>query len=328
MTYHRKRNYVNIKEFPNPGSPGVICNFQPAYAWRSTLVLLLAICLVFAAPNGQAYSQADSTHLSIQPGDLPATTCADLKIAVFIEDVVDLYAYSLQISFDPGDLQVVSITNGTFLSSSEQDEFYEPSNHWDNLTGEISFGMTQVRPSEMKSGSGDLVYIYLRAVQPGKQVVFTIEEDSLLVSWPDVLTIPYTSSAGTVVTASCAPTAIDLDNQSIDEKLPSGSLVGNLSTTDADIDDTHTYSLVDDDNYPDNQYFQLNGSQLLSNHIFDYEIKQKYTIKIRSTDPFDEYFEQSFEIDILPVDDLNVYLPLIIKDGQAEEHIYLPLIIW
>ncbi len=118
------------------------------------------------------------------------------------------------------------------------------------------------------------MFIDLRAIYPNQQVDFTINLESILVNWPDVLSIPYTSSGTSIFTASCPPADIDLDNRSIEEKLPAGSLVGNLSTSDPDLHDSHIYSLVDNQNYPDNLFFQIFGDRLLSRQVFDFFIDQ------------------------------------------------------
>jgi hypothetical protein len=53
----------------------------------------------------------------------------------------------------------------------------------------------------------------------------------------------------------------------------------------------------------DNASFSISGNQLLSAAEFDYETKSNYTIRIRSTDQGGLYFEKSFVITILNVND-------------------------
>ena len=53
----------------------------------------------------------------------------------------------------------------------------------------------------------------------------------------------------------------------------------------------------------DNASFSISGNQLLSAAVFDYETKSSYSIRIRSTDQGELYFEKSFVITILDVND-------------------------
>ena len=149
------------------------------------IILSLMIGVLAALSGfGEAYSQS-STGILISPASSTATTCADLTIAVRVEDVTALYAYSIQLSFTPGSLQILELTNGGFLDEG----FYEPTNGFNNTTGTISFGMTQMSPSQPKNGSGDLIHIRLRATSAGASVPFSIISTSTLVNWPDVQAI-------------------------------------------------------------------------------------------------------------------------------------------
>jgi hypothetical protein len=60
----------------------------------------------------------------------------------------------------------------------------------------------------------------------------------------------------TVNDVNDTPTDIALDNSSVDENTLVGTLVGNLSTTDVDAGDTHTYS-IQTAGVP----FQINGGR-------------------------------------------------------------------
>ncbi len=95
---------------------------------------------------------------------------------------------------------------------------------------------------------------------------------------------------------SGAPSDILLDNASVQENRPVGTLVGNLSTTDPDFDDTHTYSLVAGTGSTDNAKFQISGSQLQTNAILDLKTQETYSIRVRGTDNFGVFFEKVFTI--------------------------------
>jgi hypothetical protein len=82
-----------------------------------------------------------------------------------------------------------------------------------------------------------------------------------------------------------APKAIALDNYLIAEDVPGGTLVGILSATDQDTDESHTFELVEetDGGTNDNALFQIkahgNGQALFTaeNAALDFETKPKPT---------------------------------------------------
>ena len=84
--------------------------------------------------------------------------------------------------------------------------------------------------------------------------------------------------------ANQAPTDITLDMNTIDENEPAGSLVGRLTTTDPDAGDTHTYSLVSGTGDDDNSIFSISADSILTKYILDYETKNSFSIRIKTTD--------------------------------------------
>ena len=90
------------------------------------------------------------------------------------------------------------------------------------------------------------------------------------------------------------PTDISLSNASIQENLSSGIIVGTLSTTDPDTGDNHSYSLSG----VDASSFQIDGDQLRSNEVFDFENKDSYEITVTSNDGNGNTFDKNFTISI------------------------------
>ena len=105
-----------------------------------------------------------------------------------------------------------------------------------------------------------------------------------------------------------APTAISLAPSFIDENAGADAVVGDLSTTDADAGDTHTYELVA--GFGDNSVFSIDNSndQLLANSSFDYEAKNSYSIKIRSTDDAGDFVEEEFTIEVNDLDEIAPFI--------------------
>ncbi|MDW7694045.1 cadherin domain-containing protein [Flammeovirgaceae bacterium SG7u.111] len=104
------------------------------------------------------------------------------------------------------------------------------------------------------------------------------------------------------------PTDITLSNNKVDENKPFNTLAGKLSTTDQDQTDTFTYSLVagiDDD---DNAFFTIAGNELQTDYMFDFESKNEFRIRLRSTDSKGAFVEKNFTILISDRNDLPTSL--------------------
>jgi len=78
-----------------------------------------------------------------------------------------------------------------------------------------------------------------------------------------------------------------------------GTAVGNFSTTDLDIGNTFTYTLVSGSGGADNASFTISGNTLQSSASFDFEFKSSYSIRVRTTDQGSLWFEKVFAISVL-----------------------------
>ena len=90
-----------------------------------------------------------------------------------------------------------------------------------------------------------------------------------------------------VIDSNDPPTDIQLSNASIMENQPLNTIIADISSTDINLLDTHTYTFVNPGGScsgVDNANFSISSNQLRSNTIFDYDIKSSYTICIRTTD--------------------------------------------
>ncbi len=93
-----------------------------------------------------------------------------------------------------------------------------------------------------------------------------------------------------------APTALNVSNSSVAENLPAGTIVGAFTTTDIDLGDTFTYSLVSGAGSDDNAAFALVGDVLQTAYPFNYLAKNSYTIRVRTTDSANLSFETALVI--------------------------------
>ncbi len=99
------------------------------------------------------------------------------------------------------------------------------------------------------------------------------------------------------------PAALALSANSINENSAIGTTLANLSSTDVDANDTHTYSLVAGSGDTNNSSFEIVGNQLKIKELFDFESKSSYVVRIRSTDAGSLSFENTFTISITDVNE-------------------------
>lgn len=277
--------------------------------YRSICSLLIVVLVIFSMP-GEVSSQA-ATSILVSPAVATAASCATTEIAIRVENVTNLTGYSLQLAFTPGSLEVLEVVNGDFLDEG----MYEPTNAFDNTTGIISFGMVQqnsiANPMMPKTGSGSLILIRLKAVTTGQTTPLVINPaSSTLVNWPDAQSISFDITNGQVETRPCSPTNILLSNNVLDENQPVGAGVGTFSTSNPGAATSYTYTLIDSLNYPDNSFFAINANSLAAAQVLNYETSSSYTIKVRSTDAYGQYFDKVFTILVADLNDIPLLNPI------------------
>ncbi|QEK52483.1 T9SS type B sorting domain-containing protein [Pedobacter aquae] len=100
-----------------------------------------------------------------------------------------------------------------------------------------------------------------------------------------------------------APTSVSLAAITLFENRPSGTLAGTLSSTSDDPNATFTYSLVTGTGSTDNASFVINGNQLQTASSLNYENKQSYQIRVRSTTQFGFSLDQTFTVNLSDVNE-------------------------
>ena len=121
----------------------------------------------------------------------------------------------------------------------------------------------------------------------------------------------------TVSDGNDAPTAISLTKTSIAENNSLNTVIGTLSTTDADASDTHTYTLISG-----SSDFNINGNELRASKSFDYETKNSYSLRIRTSDGKGGTFEKDFTITVTDVNEAPT-APTLITPADATTNIAL-----
>ena len=109
----------------------------------------------------------------------------------------------------------------------------------------------------------------------------------------------------TITNVNETPTNISLSNSSVAENLASGASVGSFSTTDPDSGNTFTYSLVTGTGAGDNSSFTIDGSTLKTAATFNFEVRNSYSIRVRSTDQGGLLTEKVFTISVTNTTELG-----------------------
>jgi|GEM_PF-6140649 len=115
------------------------------------------------------------------------------------------------------------------------------------------------------------------------------------------------------------PTDISLTSDMITEGLSIGTEVGRFSTSDSDVNNTHTYILVDGAGSNDNDSFSISGDRLLTGKVFDASSKKTYSIRVRTTDNGGLFFEKIFSIAVLEKNSTETYFRIEAEDGYSLE---------
>ncbi|MCA2656841.1 CARDB domain-containing protein, partial [Microcystis sp. M061S2] len=99
-----------------------------------------------------------------------------------------------------------------------------------------------------------------------------------------------------------APTDLALSATTVNENVPVNTVIGTFSSTDPDSGNSFTYSLVTGTGDTDNSAFSIVGNQLQINNSPDFETKNSYSIRVKTTDQGGLSFEKTLTI---AVNDVN-----------------------
>ncbi|MEN3940455.1 choice-of-anchor D domain-containing protein [Prosthecobacter sp. SYSU 5D2] len=98
-----------------------------------------------------------------------------------------------------------------------------------------------------------------------------------------------------------APTALALSGNTLPENNLANATVGSLSATDPNVDQTHTFSIVEGTGDTDNDDFSIVGTDLRISVSTDYETKSSYSLRVQADDGEGGTFEEVFILMILDV---------------------------
>ena len=154
------------------------------------IVLVMLVGLIGSHFQAMPVQAQDPTTLSITPSKANICNGDVINVAVHITNVVDLYGFDLQMTFDPTVFEIVSITDGGFLPSPT----FTLANNFDNINGTLTYAISRYGGGTGANGSGDLLNIQLRVKAPGKTTQFTFVTEGIhptLLSTSQSEPIPY-----------------------------------------------------------------------------------------------------------------------------------------
>ena len=139
---------------------------------------------------------------------MTADHCALPVFTVRLDNLTDLTAYTVLLTFEPQSLRVLEVSNGDFL----KDEMPAPDNAIDNAAGTVRFGMARFgADTPPESGSGALVLLRIMALQAGQTAHLAIDmAETHLVGWPEGTAISYQAANGIIYTGDCEASEIFL----------------------------------------------------------------------------------------------------------------------
>ncbi len=132
------------------------------------------------------------------------------------------------------------------------------------------------------------------------------ETTSFMIEASGPVGLPFLNNAVTVdaISINDAPTAVALAADVIPENTPLGTVIGVFTTTDPDFGGAHTYVLASGEGDLNNSQFIVDGNQLKTNALLDYETRATYSVRVRSTDQGGLSTERPLVITVTDVDEI------------------------
>lgn len=158
---------------------------------------LQKIALVLCASGALAL---DASTVTVQPASPSVFQGDNVGLNLVMSGISDLYAYQLDVGFNPSVLSASSVTEGPFLSGGGGTFFFPGT--IDNTAGTISFVADSLfGVTSGVSGSGVLAAVHFIAIAPGTSSI-TLFNISALDSFGQGLTV---GSVGGLVSVSAIP---------------------------------------------------------------------------------------------------------------------------
>lgn len=114
-----------------------------------------------------------------------------------------------------------------------------------------------------------------------------------------------------IVDVNEAPTTLSLSNAAVAESKPLGTVVGLLSSLDPDTVSSHSFELISGVGDLDNSRFEIVGNELRTAEVFDYESRDTYSVRIRSTDQGLLSIDNTFTVTVTNVNEAPIDLTFV-----------------
>lgn len=153
--------------------------------FRSLLILSILLLALFGwVPSTQAQT---ATVVRLAPAPIAVGPKETFPVDVMVDNVTDLWAFDVIITYDPDYLTVVSVEWGDFLEVG----LTIPGIIVDTpIPGTIQCGMSQITPAFPQSGTGVLFTINFAAKELEGETILTIEKADLVnLSLPDLIPV-------------------------------------------------------------------------------------------------------------------------------------------
>lgn len=130
------------------------------HIWLVIAMLMLTACAPSPAPASM------NTQIKIESATNTLKVNDTIKVPVKVENIANLTAVELHLSFDPTVMEVISLNNGGFIKAD-----FPVQNSFDNTTGTIDYAVAQLDGTPA-NGSGTLLEIVFRAKNAGNTPIY------------------------------------------------------------------------------------------------------------------------------------------------------------
>ncbi|MES2788492.1 MAG: cadherin domain-containing protein [Planctomycetota bacterium] len=200
-----------------------------------------------------------------------------------------------------GDTLLENLPGNTLVGTLSTTDADLPSDSFTySVVGGTGLGLFQISGSQLRTSQG---LNYEGTVPPGTYTVVIRSTDSSTLFFEKEFTIHVIDVNEPATAISVAVNPISNLPNSIPENQPVNSVVGTLVAVDPDSGDHSTFTLVTGAGADDNALFKIVNGQLVANTVFNYEVKNSYTVRVRATDSQGVTFETPITITITNVNE-------------------------
>ncbi len=123
--------------------------------------IFLVLTVLFSLLTGTPALAQSAAVVRVDPATLPAKANDSVNVTVKIDNIANLTAFELHLSFNPSVLEVTQVTNGGFVVAD-----FTAQNIFDNAAGTLDYAVAQMNRPAVQ-GSGTLLKITFRAKANG-----------------------------------------------------------------------------------------------------------------------------------------------------------------